>query len=124
MTLADLCLAHVEQALTRHRADVCAAAKELQVSRTDLRRLTWRNPSLLRGGLELCDLYVARCTSLMIQALYSNNAQKRRWGVGQLLASPLAAGCSLALAPRPKVKSNKPPSEWMQQRKAAAKRAR
>ena len=66
MMLADLPLIHVERALTRHRADVCAAAKDLKVSRTDLRRLTWRQPKLLRAGLELCDLYVARCNSLMI----------------------------------------------------------
>jgi hypothetical protein len=56
----------------------------------------------------------------MIRALYSNNAQKRRWGADKILASPLGAGCPLAPALRPKVKSNKPPSEWMLQQKAAA----
>ena len=44
---AHLDLKEVERVLVRHRANLSEAAKELGVSRTDLRRLTWHSPKLL-----------------------------------------------------------------------------
>ena len=114
----------VRRTLVKHRANITAAAKELKVSRTDLRRLTWHDPKLLKPALEMCDLFTIRCTGVMIKALYSRNRRRREWGVDKILASPLAAGCPLA--PAPKVKSTKPPSEFIleMRRRAAAKRVR
>jgi hypothetical protein len=51
----------VRRTLTKHRLDICAAAKELGVNRTDLRRLTWHDPKLLEEAKWACDLYVINC---------------------------------------------------------------
>jgi hypothetical protein len=112
---ARLDLRRVAEVLTKHRADICAGAKELGVSRTDLRRLTWHDPKLLHGAYEAIDLYAIRCQSLMIQELSSPRRRIRERATDQILASSLAAGHPLATAPAPKpmVKSNKPPSEFI-----------
>jgi hypothetical protein len=119
----------VRRTLTKHRLDICAAAKELGVKQTDLRRLTWHDPKLLDEASEACDLYVIRCRDLMIQALYSPNIRKREWAVGQILSSSLAAGHPMATvsrAPRPKVKSNRPLSPFFAEinQRRALKKAR
>src|SRR6516164_982339 len=82
----------VRRTLTKHRLNICAAAKELGVHHTALRRLTWRNPKLLGEAKEVCDLYVIRCRSLMIEGLFSSNTRKREWAVDQILSSSLAFG--------------------------------
>lgn len=123
-------LACVAEVLTKHRADICAAAKELGVSSADLRRLTWHDPKLLDGAHEAIDLYSIRCHGLMIQELSSPRRRIRERAIEQLLASSLAAGHPLATVPtpRPKIKSNKPPSEFIlemrRRRDAAAERLR
>jgi ActR/RegA family two-component response regulator len=48
---AHLDLKEVERVLVRHWANLSEAAKELGVSRTDLRRLTWHSPKLLEEAL-------------------------------------------------------------------------
>ena len=118
----------VRRTLTKHRLDICAAAKELGVNRTDLRRLTWHDPKLLDEAREVCDLYVIRCRSLMIEGLFSSNTRKREWAVDQILSSSLAVGHPMATvsrAPRPKVKSNRPPSPFIVEmnRRLALKKA-
>jgi hypothetical protein len=110
-------LALVSRTLAKHRLDLCAAAKELGVSQPDLRRLTWHDPKLLDEAKEACDLYANRCYSLMVQALSSSNRQKREWAAEAFLASPFAHGSPFSPAPsaprpRPKLKSNKPLSEF------------
>jgi hypothetical protein len=79
----------------------------------------------LDGAHEAIDLYVIRCQSLMIQELSSPRRRVRERAVDRILASSLAAGHPLAKAttPRPKVKSNKPPSAFileMRRRRALA----
>ena len=118
----------VRRTLTKHRLDICAAAKELGVNRTDLRRLTWHDPKLLDEAREVCDLYLHRCRALMIQGLFSPNIRKREWAVDQILSSSLAVGHPMATvsrAPRPKVKSNRPPSPFIvkMNRRRALKKA-
>ena len=107
----------VRRTLTRHRLDISAAAKELGVNRTDLRRLTWHDPKLLGEALDACGLYVIRCNSRMIEGLSSPRQQVRDRAAEQIFASPMAYGHPLAAAltsaPRSKVKSTKPPSKFI-----------
>jgi hypothetical protein len=117
-------LAVVSRTLAKHRLDICGAAKELGVHRTDLRKLTWHDPALLDVAREACELYAARCNGLMIEELYSPERWRRRRAREQLL---VAFDHPLAPAPRPKVKSNKPRSEFvleMNRRRAIKKAAR
>ena len=50
--LAGIDLAEVERVLVKHHANVTAAARELNVSSHDLRRLTWSKPRLIDTALE------------------------------------------------------------------------
>jgi hypothetical protein len=89
---AHLDLKEVERVLVRHRADINEAAKELGVSRTDLRRLTWHSPKLLEDVLFWCDVYVSRCRDVMIGALHSRSRRRRAWGADKILSSSMAYG--------------------------------
>jgi hypothetical protein len=119
----------VRRTLTKHRLDICAAAKELGVERTALRRLTWHDPKLLDEAMEVCDLYVIKCNSRIIQGLYSPNRQRRERAVDQFFSSSMAYGSpmatALARAPKPRAKSNRPPSPFIVEmnRRAALKKA-
>jgi hypothetical protein len=97
---AHLDLKEVERVLTRHRANISEAAKELGVSRTDLRRLTWHNPKLLEEGLIWCEVYVGRCNGLLIQALNSKSRRRREWAADRILSSSLGYGNPFAPARR------------------------
>jgi hypothetical protein len=102
-------LRRVAGVLTKHRADICAAAKELGVSRTDLRRLTWHDPRLLEGAHEAIDLYVIRCQGLMIQELSSPRRRIRERAAEQILGSSLAAGHPLATIQMPRSRQKTSP---------------
>jgi hypothetical protein len=106
-------LGAVSRTLAKHRLDICGAAKELGVNRTDLRNLTHHNPKLLDEAKEAIELYAARCNGLMIDELHSPQGWRRRRAVEQILASH---GHPLAPAPRLKVKSNQPPSEFIMEK--------
>ena len=97
---AHLDLKEVERVLIRHRANISEAAKELGVSRTDLRRLTWHKPKLLEEALLWCGVYVSRCDGLLIQALDSKSRRKREWAVDKLMLSGMGYGHLLSPAPR------------------------
>jgi hypothetical protein len=97
---AHLDLRDVERVLIRHRANISEAAKELGVSRTDLRRLTWHKPKLLEEALLWCGVYVSRCNGLLIQALDSKSRRRREWAVDKLMSSGLGYGRLLSPAPR------------------------
>jgi hypothetical protein len=112
----------VSHTLAKHRLDICGAAKELGVNRTDLRRLTWHDPKLLDEAKEAIELYRHRCNGLVIDELYSPERWRRRRAVEQILATQ---GHPLAPAPRPRVKSNKPLSKFIleKNRQGALKKA-
>ena len=48
-------------ALAKHFGDIAKAAKELNINRTDLRKLTWHNPRILNAAHErdLCCFILA-----------------------------------------------------------------
>jgi hypothetical protein len=96
----------VRGTLTRHRLDICAAAKELGVKRTDLCRLTWHDPKLLDEARDVCDVYLHRCRSLLMSALRSPRARKREWAAERILGSSLfgAQPLSPLLQPAPRRK--------------------
>ena len=96
---AHLDLREVERVLVRHRANISEAAKELGVSQTDLRKLTWHSPKLLEEALLWCDVYVNRCNGLLIEALHSKSRRRREWASDKILSSSMAYGHLFARAP-------------------------
>jgi hypothetical protein len=115
---SHLDLKEVERVLIRHRANISEAAKELGVSRTDLRKLTWHKPKLLEEALLWCGVYVSRCDGLLIQALDSKSRRRREWAVDKLLSSSMGYGYLLSPAPR------ETPAQVASEREAAAELAR
>jgi hypothetical protein len=67
--------------LAKHFGDVVKAARELGVDRTDLRKLTWHNPRILKAAHERMDLFRIGVRSKILEAVYSRSAKRRRWGL-------------------------------------------
>jgi hypothetical protein len=80
-------LALVEQALTKHRANVAAAAKELGVPVSDLRRLTWAKPDLLQTALDEMTVVVARAEGVLIEMLASDDPRRPERAADKILSS-------------------------------------
>ena len=93
-------LALVERVLAKHHAFFPAAARELGVLPTDLRRLTWARPHLLDEAHEEMELFVARAMGELIKALYSPNDRRREWAAERILSSWIARDHPFARAPR------------------------
>ena len=96
----DLDLVHVSRMLAKHCGYFPAAARELGVSRTDLRRLTWAKPRLLEEAHEEMELVVLRARSELITAMYSGNSRRRMWAADWILSSWMARDNPLAPARR------------------------
>ena len=89
--------------LAKHFGDIAKAAKELNISRTDLRKLTWHNPRILNAAHERMDLFRIGVRSKILEAVWSCSAKRRRWGFDamfdsyefrdHLFASALLAHC-------------------------------
>ena len=79
---ADLDLALVERTLAKHFGDIPAAARELNISIPDLRRLTWAKPRLLEEAELECMGIVARAMGELIRALYSDDPPPAAMGGG------------------------------------------
>jgi hypothetical protein len=73
--------------LARHFGDVVKAAKELNVDRKDLRRLTWHNPRILNASHERIGLFRLGVRSKIMAAIYSRSAARRRWGIDAMFDS-------------------------------------
>jgi hypothetical protein len=85
-------LAHVSDeaasiVLARHFGDFVKAAQDLGVKRTDLRRLTWHNPRILRAAHERIGLFRIGVKSKILEAVGSSSAKRRRWGVDAMFDS-------------------------------------
>jgi hypothetical protein len=107
--------------LAKHFGDVVKAARELGVDRTDLRKLTWHNPRILKAAHERMDLFRIGVRSKILEAVYSRSAKRRRWGFDAMFDSyefrdQLFASALLAPAPRQRVRVDVQPLE----REAAA----
>ena len=73
--------------LARHFGDFVAAAKELNVDRKHLRRLTWHNPRILTAAHERMELFHIGVRSKILEAVYSRTAKRRRWGLDAMFDS-------------------------------------
>jgi hypothetical protein len=93
-------LALVEKTLTKHQANVAAAAKELGVPVSDLRRLTWAKPALLETALDEMEAVVARAEGVLIEMLDSDDPRRRERAVDKILSSWAARDHPLAPARR------------------------
>jgi hypothetical protein len=80
-------LALVERALTKHWANVAAAAKELGVPVSDLRKLTWAKPDLLETALDEMAVVVARAEGVLIDMLDSPDPRHRERAAEKILSS-------------------------------------
>jgi hypothetical protein len=96
----DLDLVHVSRMLAMHCGDFYPAARELGVSGSDLRRLTWAKPHLLDEAHEEMELVVLRARSELITAMHSGNARRRMWAADWILSSWMARDNPLAPARR------------------------
>jgi hypothetical protein len=96
----DLDLALVEHALTKHRASVAPAAKELGVPVSDLRRLTWAKPDLLDTALDEMEAVVARAEGILIEMLDSDDPRRQERAVDKILSSWAARDHPLSPARR------------------------
>jgi hypothetical protein len=67
-------------ALAKHFGDIAKAAKELNINRTDLRKLTWHNPRILNAAHERIELFRLGVRSKIMEAMNSRSAKRRRWG--------------------------------------------
>ena len=97
---ADLDLALVERTLSKHLADIPAAARELGVSTPDLRRLTWSKPRLLEEAELACMGIVSRAWGELIRGLDSDEPRRRMWAAERILSSYLARDHPFAPARR------------------------
>jgi hypothetical protein len=116
-------LAVVSHTLAKHRLDICGAAKELGVHRTDLRRLTWHDPKLLDEAMETIELYRHRCNGLVIDELHSPQGWRRRRAIDLILTSQ---GHPMARATAAPKRKTRPTSKFvleMNRRRALKARA-
>jgi hypothetical protein len=97
---ADLSPAKVERELEKHFGDITAAARELGVPGPDLRRLIWAQPSLLENAHEELELVVARARGVVIDALDSDDPDRRQWAADKIMSSYLARDNPFAPARR------------------------
>ena len=74
-------------ALDKHLGDFAAAAKELNINRSDLRKLTWHNPQILNAAHERMWLFRSGVRTKITAAIYSGSAKRRRWGFDAMFNS-------------------------------------
>jgi hypothetical protein len=108
-SLARLSDEAAARSLSRRFGDIAAAAKDLGVDRTDLRRLTWSNPAILDAAHDRMSLFLDQMWDEAVRGLDSRVARVRERAVDRMcadprmLGSPFASGLSLfARAPRPR----------------------
>jgi hypothetical protein len=65
--LNHLSSATASAVLAKHFGDIVKAARELNVNRKDLRRLTWHNPRILNAAHERIELFRIGVKSKILQ---------------------------------------------------------
>jgi hypothetical protein len=75
-SVADLDLNRVRRALFKADGNVTRAAKTLNVSSADLRRLCWRHPTLVMDALEHAHRIVDKAESKLLEALYGDHVER------------------------------------------------
>jgi hypothetical protein len=130
-SLAHLSDDEAARSLSRHFGDIVAAARDLGVDRTDLRRLTWSNPMILDAAHDRVDLFLGQVWDEAARSLNHRSARVRERAVDRLcahprmLGSPFASGLSVfARAPRARVPNPSAAAERALERQASAERER
>jgi hypothetical protein len=93
-------LALIERTLTKHQANVSAAAKELGVPVSDLRRLTWAKPELIKTALDEMEMVVACAEAEIIAMLESPDPRRWERAADKILSSYAARNHPLSPARR------------------------
>jgi hypothetical protein len=75
--VADLDHDVVAQTLARHSCNVSAAAAELSVRPSDLRRLIWANPGLQDAAFEQVEARLDEAEANIAEALHSEDTRRR-----------------------------------------------
>jgi hypothetical protein len=73
--------------LAKHAGDIVKAARELNINRSDLRKLTWHNPQILNAAHERMWLFRSGVRSKITAAIYGGSAKRRRWGFDAMFDS-------------------------------------
>jgi hypothetical protein len=101
-SLADMDLDRVRRVMFRSDGNVTRAAKALKVSSADLRRLTWRNPTLIMDALEQAHRLVDKAEEKLRAALYGDHQERSLRAATFILSHRLrlasAAGLVMAAA--------------------------
>jgi hypothetical protein len=95
---AHLDLDHVSSVLEKHYGALVPAARELEVSLIDLRRLIWSKPRLLDEAHELMQAVIEAAAGELIKAMFSNDPRRREWASDRLMSSWAARNHPLAPA--------------------------
>ena len=90
----------VSRVLANTYGDIPAAARELNITAPDLRRLTWAEPHLLDEAHEEMEVVVARAWAELIRALDSDDPRRREWAAERIMSSYIARDHPLAPARR------------------------
>jgi hypothetical protein len=75
-SLANIDLDRVRRVLFKHDGNVTKAAKALKVSSSDLRRLTWRHPTLVMDALERAHRMIDKAEERLREALYGDHPER------------------------------------------------
>jgi hypothetical protein len=94
----DLDLDLVSRTLEKHYGALCPAARELEVSLIDLRRLVRSKPRLLDLGHELMQTVIEAAAGELIRAMFSDDPRRREWASDRLMSSWAARNHPLAPA--------------------------
>jgi hypothetical protein len=96
----DLDLGLVSRTLEKHYGALVPAARELEVSLIDLRRLVWARPELLTLAHELMQVVIEAAASELIRAMFDPDPRRREWASDRLMSSWAARNHPLAPARR------------------------
>ena len=107
------------RALSRHFGDFVKAARDLNVKRTDLRKLSWHNPRILDAAHERMDLFIFVQRDEIMSGLNSKVASVRRRAVDRMVANPMLFGdLDHPLAPAPRVRGPRGPNVFVEAERA------
>jgi hypothetical protein len=80
----------VSSVLAECFGDAAEAARALQISVKDLRRIAWKHPKVLEAARERCSEATSDVWDELLGAFYGGDERRRLWASERILASPAA----------------------------------